>query len=122
MIHARRGRNEQHGLSFRAVADPTRRAILDGLVSGPRHVNEIATEFSMSRPAVSKHLRLLRRAALVTERRAGRRRVYQLNPRPLREIDRWLGRYRLFWSARLLDLKEFVESGRRENPEGKGRA
>ena len=77
---------------YRAIADPTRRAILDGLVCGPRNVNDIAADFAMSRPAISKHLRLLRRAALVSERRAGRLRMYQLNPRPLREVDQWLER------------------------------
>jgi DNA-binding transcriptional ArsR family regulator len=95
---------------YRAVADPTRRAILDDLAAGPLTVNEIAGRFSVSRPAISKHLRLLRRARLVRPQRAGRRSFYHLDPRPLREIDRWLARYRLFWSARLLDLKDFVES------------
>ena len=98
------------GAVYRAVADPTRRAILDGLAAGPLTVNEIAARFPVSRPAVSKHLRLLRRARLVRPRRQGRRRVYHLDPTPLRQIDAWLERYRLFWAARLLDLKDLVES------------
>ena len=96
---------------YRAVADPTRRAILDDLVTGPLTVNEIAGRFPVSRPAISKHLRLLRRARLVRQQRDGRRRVYHLEPAPLHAIDQWLERYRLFWSARLLDLKDFVETG-----------
>ena len=99
------------GAVYRAVADPTRRAILDGLFTGPLTVNEIAARFPVSRPAISKHLRLLRRARLVRQQRAGRRRVYHLEPAPLHAIDQWLERYRLFWSARLLDLKDFVETG-----------
>jgi DNA-binding transcriptional ArsR family regulator len=95
---------------FRAVADDTRRAILDHLGAGPLTVNEIAAAFPVSRPAISRHLRLLRRAKLVAEHKSGRRRIYRLNPHPLREIDEWLTRYRLMWSAMLMDLKEFVES------------
>jgi DNA-binding transcriptional ArsR family regulator len=105
-----RGRSIAGGVVYRAVSDPTRRAILDGLADGPLTVNEIAGRFTVSRPAISKHLRLLRRARLVRQQRQGRRRVYHLDPTPLRAIDRWLARYRLFWSARLLDLKDFVES------------
>jgi len=106
----RRARSVAGGAVYRAVADPTRRAILDDLVTGPLTVNEIAGRFTVSRPAISKHLRLLRRARLVRQQRDGRRRVYHLEPAPLRAIDQWLERYRLFWSARLLDLKDFVES------------
>jgi DNA-binding transcriptional ArsR family regulator len=96
---------------FDAVADPTRRAILDGLRAAPagRTVNDIASAFTVSRPAISKHLRILRRAALVHERKDGRRRIYTLDPRPLAQIDDWLTAYRLHWAAALIDLKEFVE-------------
>jgi len=64
----------------------------------------------VSRPAISKHLRLLRRAHLVQERREGRHRLYQLNPEPLRAVDNWLESYRAFWSANLASLKSFVEA------------
>ena len=97
---------------YRAVADPTRRAILDHLMRRPLEAGAIARKFPVSRPAISRHLRLLRRAALVREQRLGRRRIYHADPAPLRQIDEWLARYRLFWSARLIDLKEFVESNR----------
>lgn len=97
--------------TFQALADPTRRAVLDLLRQGSRPAGQIAEAFPVSRPAISKHLRLLRRAHLVRERRSGRHRMYQLNAEPLRDLDRWLQQYRLFWSASLANLKAFVEAG-----------
>jgi DNA-binding transcriptional ArsR family regulator len=96
--------------TFQALADPTRRAVLDLLRRGSQPAGEIAEAFPISRPAISKHLRLLRRAHLVREHREGRNRVYQLNPEPLRAVDSWLDQYRTFWSANLASLKEFVET------------
>jgi DNA-binding transcriptional ArsR family regulator len=96
--------------SFGALADSTRRAILDLLRRGSLPAGQIARAFPVSRPAISKHLRLLRRAHLVRERREGRRRLYQLNPEPLRTVDRWLDEYRVFWRMNLADLKTFVET------------
>jgi DNA-binding transcriptional ArsR family regulator len=87
-------------------------------MTGPMEAGAIARQFPVSRPAISRHLRLLRRASLVREQRVGRRRVYHLDPAPLRQIDQWLERYRLFWSARLVALKEFVESERPSLNEG----
>jgi DNA-binding transcriptional ArsR family regulator len=98
------------GAAFRALADPTRRGVLDLLRRGSLPAGEIARAFPVSRPAISKHLRLLRRARLVRERREGRRRLYQLNPEPLRVVDSWLSNYRLFWEMNLADLKAFVET------------
>ena len=96
--------------TFQALADPTRRAVLDLLRRGSQPAGAIAGAFPISRPAISKHLRLLRRAHLVREHREGRNRVYQLNPEPLRAIDSWLDHYRRFWSANLASLKQFVET------------
>jgi DNA-binding transcriptional ArsR family regulator len=96
--------------TFQALADPTRRAVLDLLRRGSQPAGEIAGAFPVSRPAISKHLRLLRRAHLVNEHREGRHRVYQLNPEPLRAVDNWLDQYRRFWSANLNSLKAFVEA------------
>lgn len=96
--------------AFSAIADPTRREVLDLLRGRSLPAGQIARAFSVSRPAVSKHLRLLRRAHLVQERREGRNRVYQLNPEPLRAVDSWLNEYRIFWQANLISLKTFVES------------
>src|SRR5215467_6071601 len=96
--------------TFQALADPTRRAVLDLLRRGSQPAGQIASAFPISRPAISKHLRLLRRAHLVQEHREGRNRVYQLNPVPLKAVDNWLEHYRNFWSASLTNLKAFVEA------------
>lgn len=96
--------------AFQAVADPTRRAVLDLLRRGSQPAGQIASAFPISRPAISKHLRLLRRAHLVREHREGRHRVYQLNPEPLRAVDSWIEQYRVFWAQSLNNLKAFVET------------
>lgn len=96
--------------TFQALADPTRRAVLDLLRRGSQPAGAIAQAFPVSRPAISKHLRLLRRAHLVREHREGRHRVYDLNPEPLRALDQWLEHYRSFWKMSLSNLKTFVES------------
>jgi len=96
--------------TFQALADPTRRAVLDMLRRGSQPAGQIAEAFPVSRPAISKHLRLLRRAHLVREHREGRNRVYQLNPEPLRAVDSWIEQYRSFWTANLNSLKAFVEA------------
>jgi DNA-binding transcriptional ArsR family regulator len=96
--------------AFHALSDPTRRAVLDLLRQGSQPAGQIAQAFPVSRPAISKHLRLLRRAHLVQERREGRFRVYQLNPEPLKAVDKWLDQYRVFWQANLASLKTFVEA------------
>jgi DNA-binding transcriptional ArsR family regulator len=96
--------------TFQALADPTRRAVLDLLRRGRQPAGGIASAFPVSRPAISKHLRLLRRAHLVREHREGRHRVYELNPEPLRAVDSWLDQYRNFWKVNLGNLKSFVEA------------
>lgn len=95
---------------FRAVADPTRRAILDRLRAGPSPVNALAADFAQSRPAISKHLRVLREARLVTEEKAGRERLYRLTPRPLQTVAGWVEGYRQFWSDSLANLKRMLET------------
>ncbi|MCG8590333.1 MAG: metalloregulator ArsR/SmtB family transcription factor [Proteobacteria bacterium] len=95
---------------FRALSDPSRRRILDRLLAGDASVNELAEGFATSRPAVSRHLRVLREATLVVERRSGRRRVYSLNPLPMAGADAWLAKYRSFWAARLHALKALAEA------------
>ena len=97
-------------VTFSALADPTRRAVLDLLRKGRQPAGQIAQAFPISRPAISKHLRLLRRAHLVNEHREGRNRFYHLNPEPLRAVDSWLEQYRTFWSTSLANLKAFVEA------------
>jgi DNA-binding transcriptional ArsR family regulator len=108
--------------TFYALADPTRRAVLDLLRRGSLPAGRIAQVFPVSRPAISKHLRLLRRAHLVQERREGRHRLYRLNPDPLRAVDSWLNQYRSFWQASLTSLKAFVETEQtKETPGPKAR-
>ena len=79
---------------FRAIADPTRRALLDRLRAGDVSVADLAGPFRMTQPAVSQHLRILRDAGLVRAEQVGRQRLYQLNPRPLRDVFEWAGMYR----------------------------
>jgi len=95
---------------FRALADPTRREILAILRERRRSVGEIASNFRVSRPAISKHLRLLREAGLVS---VGSLRLYQLNPKPLRQIDTWLEDYKAFWDRSLERLKAYAEEKER---------
>ena len=95
---------------FRALADPTRRAILHRLRRGESPVGDIASEFAVSRPAVSKHLRILRQARLVSERKDGRQRICALRAEPLRNVEFWLSEYREFWQHNLRRLVRHVES------------
>jgi DNA-binding transcriptional ArsR family regulator len=94
---------------FRAVSDPTRRAILDRLRAGPASVNTIAAGFDQTRPGISKHLRILRECDLVREQRVGRERVYELHPAPLMEVAKWAEPYRGFWQDSLGNLKRLLE-------------
>ncbi|MDQ3874269.1 MAG: metalloregulator ArsR/SmtB family transcription factor [Actinomycetota bacterium] len=84
-----------------ALADPTRRRILELLSEGERAAGEIASHFATSRPGVSRHLRVLREHGLVHVREQGQRRLYSVDPAPLAELDAWLERYRGFWTNRL---------------------
>lgn len=95
---------------FRAIADPTRRAILDALRKGPRTVNALAGSFDQTRPGISKHLRVLREAGVVEEDKRGRERFYRLKPSRLEPVDRWILTYRGFWQGQLDALKLYMES------------
>lgn len=96
---------------LQALADPTRRRILDLLAGGELAAGELARHFpEISRPAVSQHVGVLRDAGLVSERQAGRFRMYKLEPEPLRILwDGWLSKYQQFWDDRLAALKRLVE-------------
>jgi DNA-binding transcriptional ArsR family regulator len=100
---------------FQALADPTRRAILGLLRQGSQPVGAIARDFPVSRPAISKHLRILREADLVSEIKVGRNRLYELNAAPLRSVDDWLAHYRHMWQHQLRNLKRFVEEKGRKH-------
>jgi DNA-binding transcriptional ArsR family regulator len=91
---------------FTAIADPNRRRILGLLAEHAMSVNTIVHYFSMSRPAVSKHLKVLYMNNLVSIRRVGRERIYELNAEPLREVRNWIAQYEQFWDDRLQRLKK----------------
>jgi DNA-binding transcriptional ArsR family regulator len=94
-----------------AIADPTRRRILDSLRdSGPQRAGDLASLFArISRPAVSKHLRVLRSSRLISQQRRGRELWYRLDPEPLSSVEAWLHKYENFWNARLTALKQAAE-------------
>lgn len=96
---------------YQAISDPTRRAILDALKdAGPLKAGEIAERFArISRPAVSKHLRILRGARLVAQSKRGREVWYRISPAPLAQVQHWIKDYEIFWQDRLAKLKDSVE-------------
>lgn len=95
--------------TFAALADPTRRAILSRLARGEATVGELAAPFDMSLPAVSKHLRVLERAGLVTRGREAQWRPVRLAPKPLREAADWIDHYRRFWEESFDRLDEYLQ-------------
>jgi len=103
---ARRGTTQR---VFRAIAEPTRRRLLDELARGPRPAGALARRFPSSRPAVARHLRVLRQAGLVRARRKGRLQIYELTPAPLEGVRSWVDRYRDFWNERMDELTRYVE-------------
>src|SRR5215213_6120232 len=104
--------------TFTVLAEPNRRRILDELVQGERTVGELVERLSLSQPAVSKHLRVLREAQLVTSRIDKQHRRYRLSPAPLAEINDWLAPYRQFWADKLADLQTFLEDESPTGPKG----
>ena len=106
MVTLNRKRREQ---VFRAIADPTRREILGLLRGRPCSVGEIAARFRTSRPAISKHLRMLRAVGLVATTQRGTARICALNAEPLRAVGEWISDYEAYWSKTLQNLKRYVE-------------
>jgi DNA-binding transcriptional ArsR family regulator len=100
---------EQLDATFAALADPTRRAILARLASGEASVLELAEPFAMSQPAISKHLKVLERAGLISQAIDAQRRPRRLEAQPLREAARWIERYRKFWEKRFERLDDLLE-------------
>jgi DNA-binding transcriptional ArsR family regulator len=100
--------------ALRALADESRRTLLDRLTRGPATVGEMAALLPIARPGVSRHLRVLREAGLVEVRQEAQRRIYSLRTEPLAEIDEWLGRYRALWEQRLDALHTEIARGKRE--------
>jgi DNA-binding transcriptional ArsR family regulator len=99
---------------FEAIADPTRREIVSLLSTRPLPVQALAQNFTITRPAISRHLKVLRQAGLVSENKVGRQRLYRLQPERLREVREWVLYFDQFWLAALGRLKTLVE----ENPDG----
>lgn len=96
--------------TFYALADPTRRAILARLSEGEASVTELGEPFEISQPAISKHLRVLERAGLVTSRKEGRYNHFRLVAEPIKDAMEWLFRYRMFWEGQLDALGDFLTS------------
>lgn len=100
---------------LRALADESRRTVLETLANGSATAGELAALLPIARPGVSRHLRVLREAGLVEVRQEAQRRVYSLRPEPLAEVDDWLGLYRDLWQQRLNALHTEVARGKRES-------
>ena len=99
---------------LRALADESRRTMLETLAGGPATAGELAALLPIAREGASRHLRVLREAGLVEARQHAQRRVYSLRPAPLAEVDEWLGRYRALWDQRLDALHTEVARGKRD--------
>ena len=96
--------------AFALLAEPARRQLLDEMLTGPKAVNALVEAVGMSQPVVSKHLRILRDAGMVSVRPDGQKRVYSVNPAPLGEVLDWLEPYRRYWAARFDDLERHLDS------------
>src|SRR4051812_13589408 len=107
--------------TFAALADPTRRAILDRLATGPATVKELTAPFAMSGPAVSKHIRVLQRAGLITQGREAQWRPCKLEAAPIKEVAVWAEGYRRFWDETLGRLDEYLQHLKeKEKNDGRG--
>lgn len=95
---------------FQAIADPTRRDIIDLLSSQSLNLNAVAGHFSVSRPAISKHIKILTECGLITIKQEGRERYCKTDLEKLKEVDKWINRYRKFWNRKLDALGDFLEN------------
>ena len=106
-------------MTFRALADPTRRGMLASLALGEKSIGELAEPFAMSFAGASKHVKVLEDAGLLSRRKAGRTHLVSLNAEPLAEAERWLRQWEKFWTVRLDRLQALVEADKsKENPNG----
>jgi DNA-binding transcriptional ArsR family regulator len=94
---------------FRAIADPTRRMLLDRLSEGEQSVSVLASSFSMTLPAVSQHLKILKDVGLVSDRAEGRQRMYQMHAEPLRDVFDWVSHYEKFWRKKMSALGAYLD-------------
>ena len=112
---------ERLDATFAALADPTRRAIIARLASGEASVNELAAPFDMSQPAISKHLKVLERAGLISRGRDAQRRPRKLEPKPLAEATAWLEKYRRFWEGSFQNLDVLLDKLKAAGKQQQGR-
>jgi DNA-binding transcriptional ArsR family regulator len=111
MVHySTRARSTDRALA--AIADPTRRAIVDRLARGPARISDVAADFPMTLTGFCKHVRILERAGLVRRKRRGRENTLRLQPEPLRDVAEWVLQYREFWTTRLDRLEQFFADRR----------
>lgn len=104
---------------FHALGDPTRRAVLEMLATGPAAVSELAKPFPMALPSFTQHLTVLEGSGLVRSRKSGRVRTYELRRQPLEEVDTWLGRQRSLWDKRLDQLDNYLLSLKQTHTQGR---
>ncbi len=109
---------DQLSLTFSALADPTRRAILARLSAGEASVTELTTPFAMTMPAISKHLKVLERAGLIARGRDAQWRPCRLEAGPLKEVDDWIEKYRAHWEERFSRLDDYLEELKAAQAEG----
>ena len=107
--------NDELSLTFAALADPTRRAMLERLAQGPATVTELAEPFKLSLPAISKHLKVLERAGLIERGREAQWRPAQLKAEPLKDVSDWLEQYRENWEENFDRLEEYIREIQKEN-------
>lgn len=107
--------------TFQALADPTRRAILARLSAGERSATELAAPFAISQPAISKHLKVLERAGLISRSREAQYRPCRLEPQVLKQVDEWLEAYRRLWNARLDRLESYLARLQDQRPKPRNR-
>ena len=100
---------------FQAIADPTRREIIDLLAGRSLPVNEVAEQFDISRPAISKHIKILNECGVVVIQKEGRKRYCRTDPRKIKEVAEWADRYRKFWSQRLDVLEDLLDEESQDN-------
>jgi DNA-binding transcriptional ArsR family regulator len=101
---------------FQAIADPTRREIIDLLSNQSLNLNAVAGHFDISRPAISKHIKILTECGLIMIKQEGRDRYCRTDVQKLKEVDQWLNRYRKFWNSKLDALGDFLERSEDQEP------
>ena len=116
----RGGKTDRLGTTFAALSDPTRRAILTRLTKGEATVNELAKPFEMSLPSISRHLKVLERAGLISRAREAQWRPCRIDVKALREVDEWIEEYRRMWENRLDRLDDYLTTLQTKKPKQRG--